>query len=129
MGLFDSIRATLSCQMCGSSAEREIQTKRGPCLKLNLAVGDTIEPFFYGDYLDDWPETVSVLKGIDGRIAGLFGTRLGAPQTPKAAQPLMVTSAFTSPPFFGGLSSNPVGDAKFISGLTAASWTEFEFPK
>jgi len=50
MGLFDSIRATLPCHVCGSSAEREIQTKKGPCLLLNLEVGDTIEPFFYGDY-------------------------------------------------------------------------------
>ena len=50
MGLFDSIRATLACHACGSSAEREIQTKKGPCLMLNLEVGDTIEPFFYGDY-------------------------------------------------------------------------------
>ena len=24
--------------------------KKGPCLMLNLKVGDTIEPFFYGDY-------------------------------------------------------------------------------
>ena len=29
MGLFDSIRATLSCHVCGSSTEREIQTKKG----------------------------------------------------------------------------------------------------
>lgn len=50
MGLFDSIRATLACHVCGSSTEREIQTKKGPCLMLNLKVGDTIEPFFYGDY-------------------------------------------------------------------------------
>jgi len=54
MGLFDSIRATLSCHVCGSSAEREIQTKQGPCLMLNLEVGDTMEPFFYGAY---WIET------------------------------------------------------------------------
>ena len=32
------------------STEREIQTKKGPCLMLNLKVGDTIKPFFYGDY-------------------------------------------------------------------------------
>jgi hypothetical protein len=50
MGLFDSIRATLSCGVCGSRAKREIQTKVGPCLMLNLEVGDIIEPFFYGDY-------------------------------------------------------------------------------
>jgi hypothetical protein len=28
MGLFDSIMATLSCHECGSSTEREIQTKK-----------------------------------------------------------------------------------------------------
>ena len=50
MGLFDSIRATLACHVCGSSTEREIQTKKGPWFMLNLKVGDTIEPFFYGDY-------------------------------------------------------------------------------
>ncbi len=56
MGLFDSIRATLPCPVCGSSTEREIQTKRGPCAMLSLEVGDTIEPFFYGDYWmeEDW---------------------------------------------------------------------------
>ncbi len=50
MGMFDTIRAPLTCPDCGSSAEREIQTKQGPCLLLNLQVGDTIEPFFHGDY-------------------------------------------------------------------------------
>lgn len=30
--------------------ERGIQTKRGPCAMLDLEIGDTIEPFFYGDY-------------------------------------------------------------------------------
>jgi len=50
MGMFDTIRATLTCQGCGGSAEREIQTKQGPCVLLNLEIGDTIEPFFYGDY-------------------------------------------------------------------------------
>ena len=29
MGMFDSIRASLDCPDCGSSAEREIQTKQG----------------------------------------------------------------------------------------------------
>jgi len=53
MGLFDSIRATLPCDVCGSSTEREIQTKAGPCLMLSLEAGDTIEPFFYGDYWMD----------------------------------------------------------------------------
>ena len=50
MGLFDSIGAPLFCEVCGLSTEREIQTKKGPCLMLDLEVGDTIEPFFYGDY-------------------------------------------------------------------------------
>jgi len=50
MGLFDTIRATLPCPVCGSMTEREIQTKQGPCAMLNLEIGDTIEPFFYGDY-------------------------------------------------------------------------------
>ena len=53
MGLYDSIKAILPCPVCGSLKEREIQTKKGPCLMLNLEVGDTIEPFFYGDY---WTE-------------------------------------------------------------------------
>lgn len=50
MGLFDSIRAALACPVCGSNVEREIQTKQGPCAMLDLEVGDTIEPFFHGDY-------------------------------------------------------------------------------
>lgn len=50
MGLFDTIRATLPCPACGSTKERKIQTKQGPCLMLHLEVGDTIEPFYYGDY-------------------------------------------------------------------------------
>jgi hypothetical protein len=50
MGMFDTIRAILRCPVCGSVQERWIQSKKGPCLMLNLEVGDTIEPFFYGDY-------------------------------------------------------------------------------
>ncbi len=50
MGLFDTIRATLPCPVCGSAKERGIQTKQGPCAMLSLEIGDTIEPFFYGDY-------------------------------------------------------------------------------
>lgn len=50
MGMFDTIGATLSCPDCGSTGRREIQTKQGPCLLLNLEIGDTIEPFFHGDY-------------------------------------------------------------------------------
>ena len=48
--MFDTIRATLTCQDCGVTAEQEIQTKQGPCVLLNLEIGDTIEPFFHGDY-------------------------------------------------------------------------------
>ena len=56
MGLYDSIWATLSCPDCSSMKEREIQTKQGPCLMLDFEVGDTIEPFFHGDYWieEDW---------------------------------------------------------------------------
>jgi hypothetical protein len=50
MGLFDTIWATLPCPVCGSARERGVQTKQGPCAMLNLEIGDTIEPFFYGDY-------------------------------------------------------------------------------
>lgn len=50
MGLFDTIRAELRCPVCSSTKEREIQTKQGPCAMLNFEVGDTIEPFYYGDY-------------------------------------------------------------------------------
>jgi hypothetical protein len=50
MGLFDSIWATLPCPVCGSIKEREIQTKKGLCVMFNFEVGDTIEPFFQGDY-------------------------------------------------------------------------------
>jgi len=50
MGMFDTINATLSCPVCGSIGQREIQTKQGPCVLLNLELGDTIEPFFHGDY-------------------------------------------------------------------------------
>jgi len=56
MGLFDTIRATLPCPVCGSINEREIQTKKGPCALFDLEVGDTLEPFFYGDNWleEDW---------------------------------------------------------------------------
>ena len=50
MGLFDTIRAGLPCPVCGSTKDREIQTKQGPCAMLNFGLGDTIEPFYYGDY-------------------------------------------------------------------------------
>ena len=45
MGMFGTIRATLSCRVCGSTGKREIQTNEGPCLLLNRELGDTIEPF------------------------------------------------------------------------------------
>ena len=50
MGLFDTIRAPLPCPACGSIRRRAIQTKQGPCAMLSFDVGDSIEPFFYGDY-------------------------------------------------------------------------------
>jgi hypothetical protein len=50
MGLFDSIWATLPCPVCGSIKEREIQTKTGLCAMFSYQIGDTIEPFFHGDY-------------------------------------------------------------------------------
>jgi len=65
MGLFDSVWAALSCPICGSFKEREIQTKQGPCLMLHLEVGDTIEPFFYGDY---WIEEEWHCENCQGRM-------------------------------------------------------------
>jgi len=50
MGLFDTIRAELKCPDCQLIKEREIQTKRGPCLMETYYEGDTIEPFYFGDY-------------------------------------------------------------------------------
>jgi hypothetical protein len=50
MGLFDTIRAELKCPDCGLIKEREIQTKRGPCFMETYYRGDTIEPFYFGDY-------------------------------------------------------------------------------
>ena len=35
---------------CRQTKEREIQTKRGPCLMETCHIGDTVEPFFFGDY-------------------------------------------------------------------------------
>ncbi len=50
MGMFDTIMAELECPYCKQIEEREIQTKRGPSLMETYYVGDTIEPFFFGDY-------------------------------------------------------------------------------
>jgi hypothetical protein len=50
MGLFDSIIEALECPDCGQTKEREIQTKRGDCIMATYRVGDTIEPFYFGDY-------------------------------------------------------------------------------
>jgi hypothetical protein len=50
MGMFDTIMGEIECPACRQTKEREIQTKRGPCLMETYYVGDTIEPFFFGDY-------------------------------------------------------------------------------
>jgi hypothetical protein len=50
MGMFDTIIAEIECPECRQTKEREIQTKRGPCLMETYHLGDTIEPFFFGDY-------------------------------------------------------------------------------
>jgi|GEM_PF-3108815 len=50
MGMFDSIIGELECPQCKGVREREIQTKRGPCLMETYYLGDTIEPFYFGDY-------------------------------------------------------------------------------
>jgi hypothetical protein len=78
MGMFDTIRAILRCPVCGSVQERWIQTKKGPCLMLNLEVGDTIEPFFYGDYWleEEWHCDECERNGFLKRSGGNTGTRL-----------------------------------------------------
>ncbi len=97
MGLFDSIRATLPCPVCGSIKEREIQTKQGPCLMLSLEIGDTIEPFFYGDYWmeEEWdcddcreqmPEEKRWHKGFIHCINGLI-VQVTAERPPEAKLP------------------------------------------
>jgi len=50
MGMFDTIIGEIECPECRQTKEREIQTKRGPCLMETYHPGDTIEPFFFGDY-------------------------------------------------------------------------------
>ena len=53
MGMFDTIIAELECPDCKQINEREIQTKRGECVMETYYVGDTIEPFYFGDYWFD----------------------------------------------------------------------------
>ncbi|MBW1946410.1 MAG: hypothetical protein JRI33_00575 [Deltaproteobacteria bacterium] len=50
MGLFDTIRAELECFDCKQVKEREIRTERGLNLMETYYQGDTIEPFYFGDY-------------------------------------------------------------------------------
>jgi hypothetical protein len=50
MGMFDTIIGEIECPDCKQTKEREIQTKRGPRLMETYHLGDTIEPFFFGDY-------------------------------------------------------------------------------
>ena len=50
MGMFDTIIGELECPQCGKTKERELQTHRGPCLLDTYYLGDTIEPFYFGDY-------------------------------------------------------------------------------
>ena len=50
MGMFDTIMAELECPQCGKTGVQEIQTHRGPCLMELYYTGDTIEPFYFGDY-------------------------------------------------------------------------------
>jgi hypothetical protein len=50
MGMFDTIIGEIKCPDCEQTKEREIQTKRGSCLMETYALGDTIEPFYFGDY-------------------------------------------------------------------------------
>jgi len=50
MGMFDTIMGEIECPDCRQTKEREIQTKRGACLMETYYFGDTIEPFFFGNY-------------------------------------------------------------------------------
>jgi hypothetical protein len=50
MGLLDTIMEDLECPDCRQTKEREIQTKRGERIMATYRVGDTIEPFYFGDY-------------------------------------------------------------------------------
>ena len=74
MGLFDTIRAELPCPVCGSTKEREIQTKQGPCAMLNFEVGDTIEPFIMAT--TGWKRNGIVMIAGKGREKKADGTRL-----------------------------------------------------
>lgn len=48
--MFDTIIGELECPQCGKIKEREIQIHRGPSLLETYYIGDTIEPFYFGDY-------------------------------------------------------------------------------
>jgi hypothetical protein len=50
MGMFDTIIEEIECPHCRQTRAREIQAKLGPCLLETYYLGDTIEPFFFGDY-------------------------------------------------------------------------------
>jgi len=50
MGMFDTIIGDLECPQCRKTREREIQTHRGPSLMETYYIGDTIEPFYFGNY-------------------------------------------------------------------------------
>ena len=50
MGMFDTIIGELECPECKGIREREIQTKSGPGLMETYYIGDTVEPFYFGDY-------------------------------------------------------------------------------
>ena len=53
MGMFDTIIGELECPECKGVREREIQTHRGPCEMGTYYIGDTLEPFYFGDYWFD----------------------------------------------------------------------------
>ena len=50
MGMFDTIIGELECPQCKKTGNREIQTHHGPSSLENFYIGDTIEPFYFGDY-------------------------------------------------------------------------------
>ena len=50
MGMYDTIIGKIECPDCKQTKEREIQTKRGPRLMETYHLGDTVEPFYFGDY-------------------------------------------------------------------------------
>lgn len=50
MGMFDTIIGELECPQCKKTGNREIQTHHGPSNLETYYIGDTIEPFYFGDY-------------------------------------------------------------------------------